>query len=238
MKELEIVNNGIIEIFAERYDNGEWKEVRFVSARVLWKWLKSKYQFADWIRDRITRYGFEEDKDYYIMSVKSIGGVFQENLKNLGGRPKTEYMLTTDTALQLCMVEDNEEGRMARMYFIEDNRNLRRLLKTRLTSKEIRSTLTDTINRKLPETPNKRFYFKHYTDLAYQTAFGKTAKELREQYGLEDGANLRPYLNEDELRQVGEIERAIEGLLILGYAYAEVKEALSNRLLLLPKQKQ
>lgn len=36
-----------------------------------------------------------------------------------GGRPTVEYALTLDMAKQLCMVENNKKGRIARKYFIE-----------------------------------------------------------------------------------------------------------------------
>ena len=84
---------------------------RAVNARELHKFLESKYQFANWIQERITKYGFVENQDYE---------VFKENLKNSnGGRPQTEYALSVDMAKELSMVENNEKGRLARKYFIE-----------------------------------------------------------------------------------------------------------------------
>ena len=38
---------------------------RFVNARELHKWLKSKRKFADWIKDRIEKYDFVENIDYF-----------------------------------------------------------------------------------------------------------------------------------------------------------------------------
>lgn len=37
-----------------------------VSARELYQFLESKQKFADWIKNRIEKYGFEENKDYTI----------------------------------------------------------------------------------------------------------------------------------------------------------------------------
>lgn len=84
---------------------------RAVNARELHQFLESKYQFANWIQERITKYGFVENQDYE---------VFKENLKNSnGGRPQIEYALSVDMAKELSMVENNEKGRLARKYFIE-----------------------------------------------------------------------------------------------------------------------
>ena len=82
-----------------------------VNARELHHFLGSKYQFANWIQERITKYGFVENQDFE---------VFKENLKNSnGGRPTIEYALSIDMAKELSMVENNERGRLARKYFIE-----------------------------------------------------------------------------------------------------------------------
>jgi phage anti-repressor protein len=82
-----------------------------INARELHQKLGSKYQFANWIQERIEKYGFVENQDYE---------VFKENLKNSkGGRPSKEYALSLDMAKELCMIENNEKGRMIRKYFIE-----------------------------------------------------------------------------------------------------------------------
>lgn len=84
---------------------------RVVSARELHQFLESKQQFADWIKNRIKDYGFVEGQDFE---------VFQNFMKNSeGGRPTTEYALSLDMAKELSMVERNEKGKLARLYFIE-----------------------------------------------------------------------------------------------------------------------
>lgn len=84
---------------------------RAVNARELHAFLESKQQFADWIKDRIEKFGFVENQDFE---------VFQNFMKNpQGGRPSKEYALSIDMAKELSMVENNERGRQARKYFIE-----------------------------------------------------------------------------------------------------------------------
>ena len=82
---------------------------RAVSARELHLFLESKQEFANWIKNRIDKYGFIENQDYE---------VFDNFIKNPnGGRPLIEYALTIDTAKEIAMVEGNEKGKMARQYF-------------------------------------------------------------------------------------------------------------------------
>lgn len=81
-----------------------------VDARKLHELLGSKRQFADWIKQRIEKYGFVENEDYE---------VFHKIVKNSnGGRPTTEYKLTVNMAKELSMIENNEQGREFRKYFI------------------------------------------------------------------------------------------------------------------------
>ncbi|WP_454949029.1 phage antirepressor KilAC domain-containing protein [Capnocytophaga leadbetteri] len=90
---------------------------RAVSARELHLFLESKQEFANWIKNRIDKYGFIENQDYE---------VFDNFIKNPnGGRPLIEYALTIDTAKEIAMVEGNEKGKMARQYFIECEKLLR-----------------------------------------------------------------------------------------------------------------
>ena len=90
---------------------------RAVSARELHLFLESKQEFANWIKNRIDKYGFIENQDYE---------VFDNFIKKPnGGRPLIEYALTIDTAKEIAMVEGNEKGKTARQYFIECEKQLR-----------------------------------------------------------------------------------------------------------------
>ena len=81
-----------------------------VSARELHFFLESSQEFANWMKNRIEKYGFIENQDYI---------VFDNFIKNpSGGRPSIEYALTINAAKELAMVEGNDRGRQARQYFI------------------------------------------------------------------------------------------------------------------------
>lgn len=90
------------------------REVDVVNARDLHAFLEVGKDFSTWIKDRIRKYGFEENQDFEVFT--KIG----ENPQ--GGRPSLEYHLTLDMAKELSMVENNERGRQARRYFIEVER--------------------------------------------------------------------------------------------------------------------
>lgn len=103
MNNLKLLENGLIPV----YENEKCKAV---NARELHNFLEVGKDFTTWIKDRVEKYGFIENEDFI---------VFTENGENLtGGRPKTEYILTMDTAKEIAMVQNNEKGSQARKYFI------------------------------------------------------------------------------------------------------------------------
>lgn len=81
-----------------------------VNARDLHTGLQVRRDFSNWIKGRVEKFSFQEGVDF---DVSANSG---EN--PLGGRPGKEYRLTLDMAKELSMVENNDQGRLARRYFI------------------------------------------------------------------------------------------------------------------------
>ncbi|MFC4661699.1 antA/AntB antirepressor family protein [Oceanobacillus aidingensis] len=102
MNQLKTIANEMLPVYEN--ESGE----KLVSAKELHTQLFSKQKFTDWIKRRIDNYGFVEGEDFFI----TLG-------KSTGGRPSTEYLLLIDTAKEIAMVENNEQGRAIRKYFIE-----------------------------------------------------------------------------------------------------------------------
>jgi len=92
------------------------QQIPTVNARDLHEFLESKQQFADWIKNRIKKYGFVQDVDFTVI----------HNFTNNpdGGRPTDGYHLTLDMAKELSMVERNDKGKQARQYFLECERKV------------------------------------------------------------------------------------------------------------------
>ena len=82
-----------------------------VNARELHAFLGVGKDFSSWIKERISKYGFVENQDYF--SFTEIGE------REIGATVRKEYAISLDMAKELSMVENNEKGRMARKYFIE-----------------------------------------------------------------------------------------------------------------------
>lgn len=91
-----------------------------INARDLHKFLNVGRRFATWIKERIEKYQFVENQDFILVSRNG------ETKGKGGDRRSAEYHLTLDTAKELAMVENNEEGRKVRRYFINCEKMLRR----------------------------------------------------------------------------------------------------------------
>lgn len=90
------------------------QQQQLCDARDLHQFLNVGRDFSNWIKARIEQYGFVEGEDFSPILAKSTGG-----------RPGMEYHLTLDTAKELAMVENNEQGRQVRRYFIAMEREAR-----------------------------------------------------------------------------------------------------------------
>lgn len=103
MDNLTIIENGLIPIYKGESGGA-------VDARELHEFLEVGKDFSTWIKDKFEKYGFVEDEDF-----TPILGKTSER----GGRPSIEYFLTINTAKEIAMVENNEQGHVIRKYFIE-----------------------------------------------------------------------------------------------------------------------
>lgn len=106
--------------------------IQAVNARELHAFLQNKDHFATWIKDRIAQYDFQENQDFV---------TFSENSEK--GRPRLEYAITLDMAKELSMVERNEQGKMARRYFIECERIARQVMTAPMPVRPTTPTLSE-----------------------------------------------------------------------------------------------
>lgn len=100
-----------------------------VDARELHSFLLSQRHFNDWFQDRVQKYGLSEGTDFYTETCRN---------KSQGrGRPAAEYLLVLDVAKELAMVEDNAQGKQARLYFIEVEKHYQKSLQVHTSAEAL-----------------------------------------------------------------------------------------------------
>ena len=85
-----------------------------IDGRELHKFLEVKTKYDDWF-PRMCEYGFVEGEDFNFLKKEKV----QVEGKRKVTRQIRTHLLTIEMAKELCMIQRNEKGKMARKYFIE-----------------------------------------------------------------------------------------------------------------------
>lgn len=156
----------------------------------------------------------------------------QSSYINEQGRNQSMFIMTRDGFTLLAMSYTGEKAMKFKEAYINQFNQMEELLKGKLIEREkgiaVRQSLTKAIQQ---SSENERMHghaYSTYTDIVYRTVFGKTAKQLREEYGIDKKTNLRDYFTLEELEKVQSIEMIISGLVNCGWGYNEIKEFITN----------
>ena len=207
--------------------NGEKK--RFVNARELHKWLGVGKFFANWIKDRIEKYDFVEDLDYFITIAKSGNGLNAHKTGKIvdaktGKVLPREYVLSVDMAKELAMVENSDIGKKVRKYFIRVEGDFKKVMRIAALDPKIINQLASKFSETREETKDYRKDFTDciknfvavknygtYTDMLYNFLFLEKAKEYRKLLDLAKKDFTRNYMYEEILLIVGAFEAGLSG---------------------------
>lgn len=228
-EEMKVIEQSIVPIYEKNCIDGSHLHEQVVDARELWTVLSVGRDFSHWVKERLEAIGAVENLDYCLLAKTG-------EQKGRGGANRIDYIVTLDTAKEMAMLERNDMGKMVRRYFIEAEKRYRELKIIRARAKAERRLFTDILKEVLPESPNKKWAYKQYTDLVYKHVTGYNAKQLREMYDKPKDFNVRELLTPQQLREVIRYESIINGLLQLGQDYQGVKAILENPAAYLPKQ--
>jgi len=152
------------------------KDKPAVSARDLHEFLEVKTAYKDWF-PRMCEYGFVESQDYCSFLSDRVDG--------LPGKPRQDAMVCVDMAKEICMLQRNEKGKMARQYFIELEKDWNspekvmaralRIADQKIKTLEIANTELTVDNQIMRP---KAEYFDELVDRNLLTNFRETAKQL------------------------------------------------------------
>ena len=122
-----------------------------VNARDLHEFLEVGKDFSTWLKSKIKKYDFLENVDYARIFF-DINGKKIQSPKNGGSDLQVferiyriEYALTLNCAKELAMVQNNEKGRRARLYFIEVEKKYREMKEE--ATRPALYTMSDTAKR-------------------------------------------------------------------------------------------
>lgn len=165
--------NDLIKI---NYDNDQ----PTVSARELHEFLEVGTAYKDWF-PRMCEYGFERGRDFNPLKNEQVRFEGNRTVK----RTVDDAEITIDMAKELCMLQRNERGKLARQYFLQLERDWNSPEKVmaralQIAEKKI-STLTADLSKATAQNTimaPKADYFDELVERNTLTNFRETAKQL------------------------------------------------------------
>lgn len=204
----------------------------YTTARKLYKWLElNPAHYARWVKDNITENPFAEESEFSPLMVKT---------SKRGGRPTEDYRITASLAKRISMVAKTDRGEDARKYFLGCEQALKLAAEAnhqkeleRAKGIAVRQALTKALQQ---SNENERMHghaYSTYTNAIYKAIFGKDAKQLREEYGINKKDDLRDCFAAEELQAVQSAEMLVSSLINCGWGYDQIKDFVMQNV---PKQ--
>lgn len=158
----------------------------------------------------------------------ALSKYFVENNK----RSYPLYYMTRDGFTLLVMGYTGEKSMKFKEAYIKQFNAMEKALIGKIKEREkgiaVRQALTKALQQ---SNENERMHghaYSTYTDIIYKVVFGKSAKQLREEYGITKKDMLRDYFSREELEKVQSIEMIVSGLVKCGWGYNEIKGFITN----------
>lgn len=147
-----------------------------VSARELHDFLEVGTRFNDWF-PRMCEYGFSEGQDFYSILSESTGG-----------RPAQDAALSIDMAKEICMLQRNEKGKIARQYFLQLEKDWNSPEKVMARALRIADKRLKMLEEKVEADRPKVLFADSVAASKSSILVGEMAKLLK-QNGVETGQN-------------------------------------------------
>lgn len=139
-----------------------------VSARELHEFLDVSTDFRHWFQ-RMCEFGFSEGQDFRTFLTESTGG-----------RRGQDAAVTIDMAKEICMLQRNEKGKMARQYFLQLERDWNSPEKVMARALQIADRRIKTLETKVQADAPKVLFADSVAASSSTVLIGELAKILRQ----------------------------------------------------------
>lgn len=168
------------------------------------------------------------------LSTAEISALFYEaDYIASNGKRNPMYYMNRDGFTLLAMGYTGEKAMRFKLAYINQFNAMEKALIGKMKEREkgiaVRQVLTKAIQQ---SNENERMHghaYSTYTDVIYKSIFGKSAKQLREEYGITKKDNLRDCFSEEELARIQNAEMLVSSLVGYGWGYAEIKDFIMTK---------
>lgn len=167
------------------------------------------------------------------ISTPEFSGLFYETeYKASNGKKNPMYYMNRDGFTLLVMGYTGEKAMQFKLAYIKQFNAMEKALIGKIKEREkgiaVRQALTKAIQQSGENDRMHGHAYSTYTDLIYKAVLGKSAKQLREEFGIGKQENLRDLLSGEELAKVKSVEMVVSGLVDCGWGYDEIKAFIMN----------
>ena len=132
--------------------------------------------------------------------------------KDSTGRKLPCYQMTRDGFTILVMGYTGEKAMRFKELYIKRFNEMEALIKQLVAARQEFPMLTEMI-RTVHDNP-KPYHYSNECDMINRLVIGMSAKKFRESHGIEKGRSIRPYLTEEQIRLIDELQIVDVGLLM------------------------
>lgn len=214
------------------------KKIQSVRGRKLHAFLSVGRDFTTWIKARIKQYGFVEGIDYLI--VEDLRAPKRGSAKSRQ-QVEHEYILSLNMGKEISMVERNDQGKLARQYFIDCEERLRRIApeehqaalsswrKNRVAACEDHKSMADAMKSYIERTDDKQHGFAYSNECSFLNSLvlGIHPRAWAKQKGI-SVKQVRDHMNVDQLALLAYLESRDCALLDLDTRMAARKTKLTE----------
>ena len=183
---------------------------------------------------------FGKRHDHVLRDIRGLDCSEEFRLSNFGesiyyneqNHKQPMYYITRDGFTLLVMGYTGEKAMHFKEAYIKQFNAMEKALLGKIKEREkgiaVRQALTKAIQQ---SNENERMHghaYSTYTDVIYKVIFGKSAKLLREEYGITKTDTLRDYFSQEELQQIKTLEMLVSGLVECGWGYDEIKTFINS----------
>lgn len=178
---------------------------------------------------------FEKDHKNVLRDIKELITNCSEEFSRLNfelsvykarGKEYPCYRLTRDGFTMLAMGFTGEKAIQFKELYISKFNEMDRLLTSQRLAKLEFSALTDNIQTM--HDPVQSYHFSNEANLINKLVLGVTAKQFREQHNISDKESIRPYLTENQINDILELQRIDTGFVLAIPDYYERKKMLET----------
>lgn len=142
------------------------------------------------------------------------------------------FYLTKDGFTLLAMGYTGEKAMRFKEAYIKQFNNMEKLLHEKFVERQkgitVRHIVTDMIKQSKENERMHGHAYSLYTDMIYKSLFGKSAKQFREEFGINKTDSLRDYFTSEELRAIQSKEMLVSSLIDCGWGYDKIKQFLEQ----------